>query len=69
MLETGRDLLFFWVARMIVFGIKITGQVLFKEVYCHSLVQDSEGRKMAKSLGNVIDPLDVMSGITLPGAT
>lgn len=64
-LETGWDILFFWVARMVMLGLKMTKQIPFKEVYCHPLVRDSEGRKMSKSLGNVVDPLDVVSGISL----
>ncbi|XP_075692509.1 valine--tRNA ligase, mitochondrial [Rhinoderma darwinii] len=65
LLETGSDLLFFWVARMVMLGEQLTGQLPFKEVFLHSMVRDSHGRKMSKSLGNVLDPLDVMTGISL----
>jgi valyl-tRNA synthetase len=65
LLETGWDIIFFWVARMVFFGIQLTGQMPFKEVYCHAMIRDAHGRKMSKSLGNVIDPIDVMEGCTL----
>uniref|UniRef100_A0A672MV34 valine--tRNA ligase n=1 Tax=Sinocyclocheilus grahami TaxID=75366 RepID=A0A672MV34_SINGR len=64
-LETGSDLIFFWVARMVILGRELTGQLPFKQVLFHSLVRDKYGRKMSKSLGNVIDPLDVISGVSL----
>ncbi|XP_074563771.1 valine--tRNA ligase, chloroplastic/mitochondrial 2 [Curcuma longa] len=59
-LETGHDILFFWVARMVMMGIEFTGSSPFSYVYLHGLIRDSQGRKMSKTLGNVIDPIDTI---------
>ena len=64
-LITGFDIIFFWVARMIMMGKKFVGEVPFKEIYVHGLVKDSSGNKMSKSKGNIIDPIDLIDGIDL----
>ncbi|TDX48817.1 valine--tRNA ligase [Orenia marismortui] len=59
-LVTGRDIIFFWVARMIFMALECKGEIPFKDIYIHGLVRDAEGRKMSKSLGNGIDPIEVI---------
>lgn len=66
LLETGADILNIWVSRMIMLCTYFTGQVPFRRIFLHPMVRDSEGKKMSKTLGNVIDPLSIIQGRTLP---
>jgi valyl-tRNA synthetase len=65
LLETGHDILFFWVARMVMMSLELTDKLPFKTVFLHPMVRDEDGSKMSKSKGNVIDPLEVMDSCTL----
>ncbi len=65
LLETGHDILFFWVARMVMMSLELTDKLPFDTVFLHAMVRDKLGRKMSKSLGNVVDPISVMEGVTL----
>ncbi|CAF1407990.1 unnamed protein product [Adineta ricciae] len=65
LLDTGYDIMFFWVARMVMLSLKLTNQTPFHEVLFHGLICDPNGKKMSKSLGNIIDPMDVIDGVSL----
>lgn len=64
MIETGWDTLFFWVARMVMLGLRLTGEMPFKEVLCHAMIRDAHGSKISKPLGDVIGPIDVILGLS-----
>jgi valyl-tRNA synthetase len=64
-METGHDILFFWVARMVMLGTRLTGRLPFDKVLLHGIICDAQGRKMSKSLGNVVQPEDIIYGATL----
>lgn len=64
-LETGWDILFFWVARMVSMSLWLTGKLPFKNVFLHPIIRDKDGKKMSKSSGNVIDPVEIIDGTTL----
>jgi valyl-tRNA synthetase len=65
LLETGHDIIFFWVARMVMMSLELTDKLPFTTVFLHPMVRDEEGGKMSKSKGNVIDPLEVMDSCSL----
>ena len=65
LLVTGFDIIFFWVARMIMMSIEFTGKIPFKDIYVTGLIRDENGQKMSKSKGNIIDPIDLIYGISL----